>query len=648
MVRARGRRPAVAAGRRAPASGESPRTASAPPRATSRRRRRTAARGSRDSRLGIAGPRDLAIDDDPRRRRRRARASSAGSSAAASSPHGQQDLPARRGRRGSVSSSASRRARRDEIRGGSPCSREGFRGRRARRRRAARPFRSAARRNAQARVGRDASPTATWLVKTDEIGGVRLRAAPRLDRLDRVADALDDFDRGALADREKRIRSRAHDENPRQAHRGRLGDESPPRPRRAAARPSIAPERFGPPRGVSADSAQDALDPSGEKTAARQRRSDPAAARARPATGAWQPASRPRGDSAPPRTSRGTARPRPRCRRARRRRPGRPPARRSRARPARSAGSRTSGAKTSRDLLEPAEPREPGARQHDRVPTAPRPAGGSACPRFPALGDLEVRPRREELRPAARARRADARPARKVREGPPRLGNEDVARVLALRNGREDDARGKRRRHVLQAVDREVDPAVEQRLVELLREVSLPADRRAGGGEAVARRADVDDLDLGPRRQSARARHSAWSQRERAARARRAEASWIRVATRRRRGRRGAGWPRRGRACARIALGLQPPERLVEELRRMASAKRAKALALRRRGPRELGVPQRGEPACRSVSVGTTDEISEPREKLRELLLEDRLGARNLAARRRRFSSATSCRSSSP
>ena len=50
------------------------------------------------------------------------------------------------------------------------------------------------------------------------------------------------------------------------------------------------------------------------------------------------------------------------------------------------------------------------------------------------------------------------------------IRDECVARIFALRHSSEIDALGELKRYVLHAVNRKIDPAVQQRLVNFLRE----------------------------------------------------------------------------------------------------------------------------------------------------------------------------------
>ena len=194
------------------------------------------------------------------------------------------------------------------------------------------------------------------------------------------------------------------------------------------------------------------------------------------------------------------------------------------------------------DLIEAPEPRQARAGQDDRVEAALAQAPDARVHVAARLDDLEVRTGAPELRAAARAGGPDARAAGKVGERPPRLRDEDVARVFPLGNRREDQSFRQRRGHVLEAVHGEVDAAVEQGLVELAREVSLPGDRARPPPRAGRRSSAPPRSRPSPRRAHA-VTIAAWA----------SDSALPRAPSRSfmSRGRRGGGRPRRGRACAR-------------------------------------------------------------------------------------------------
>src|SRR5207248_831717 len=94
------------------------------------------------------------------------------------------------------------------------------------------------------------------------------------------------------------------------------------------------------------------------------------------------------------------------------------------------------------------------------------------------LFNFQIRSTVAQLRAPAHAARPDDRTARQIGERGHGAGKESVVRVLADRHAYELEARGQLARHVLQAVDADVDPALEQRLLDLLDEHTLRADCR--------------------------------------------------------------------------------------------------------------------------------------------------------------------------
>lgn len=90
--------------------------------------------------------------------------------------------------------------------------------------------------------------------------------------------------------------------------------------------------------------------------------------------------------------------------------------------------------------------------------------------------NLEVRPRMQQLCLAAQARRADLRALRQIFKRFVLRAHDGVARVKALCDGGNDESFRHLRRHVLEAVHRDVDAAGEHILLELLREEPLAAD----------------------------------------------------------------------------------------------------------------------------------------------------------------------------
>ena len=113
----------------------------------------------------------------------------------------------------------------------------------------------------------------------------------------------------------------------------------------------------------------------------------------------------------------------------------------------------------------------------------------------------------QELRAAAQARRANGSARGQRRERRVAVAHEGVARVGALRDGRDGESLGNLRRHILQAVHGEVDLAREHRLLELLGEEPLAADlreRRVEDLVALRRHETFLDGELGVRLAQAR------------------------------------------------------------------------------------------------------------------------------------------------
>ena len=168
------------------------------------------------------------------------------------------------------------------------------------------------------------------------------------------------------------------------------------------------------------------------------------------------------------------------------------------------------------------EPLQPGQRQQRRVGLA---LVELAQPRLDVaaqIDDPQIGPQPPHQRLAAQRRGADHRAARQLGEVARLAADEDVARVLARQKRREHQPVRQEGRHVLGRMHREVDAALEQRLLDLLGEQALAAglgqrpvlDPVAGG---------ADHLDLDPRRIEAMrlrqrvAHHAGLRQRQRAA-----------------------------------------------------------------------------------------------------------------------------------
>ena len=146
------------------------------------------------------------------------------------------------------------------------------------------------------------------------------------------------------------------------------------------------------------------------------------------------------------------------------------------------------------DLTPEPESVEPAGRKHHGVEPALAALAQARVDVPPERLDREGRLERQELRPPADGRRSDPHPGTKT------LGTaERVAGILAQRIGANGKAFGIRRGHVLGGVDGHVDPAREQRLLELLDEdaalADLPERLRP---VTVARGRDRDERDLDP------------------------------------------------------------------------------------------------------------------------------------------------------
>ena len=146
-------------------------------------------------------------------------------------------------------------------------------------------------------------------------------------------------------------------------------------------------------------------------------------------------------------------------------------------------------------LFEP-EPPQTGEREHDRVertlriairrplldPAADdRPASRAREPGLHVPADRhnhQIRPHLQQLdRPPQRAG-SDPRPARQPIEAAGKRRHQRIARVVTERKRSQNKAFRQRGRHVLGAVHGDVRPPVEERLLQLLDEETLPADLR--------------------------------------------------------------------------------------------------------------------------------------------------------------------------
>ena len=168
------------------------------------------------------------------------------------------------------------------------------------------------------------------------------------------------------------------------------------------------------------------------------------------------------------------------------------------------AGTQASSGSARRDPAAEAEPPQPAAASTARR-TRRRPACAGACRRCRGSArNVAPGSTRRQLRDAADAARADRRRARRARRAPTRGRRPDDAAgsTSASRGSSRGSVAamsrpvGQHRRHVLGAVHREVDVAVEQRVFDLLDEQPLAADldeRRVL--QPIAGGLDDDDLD---------------------------------------------------------------------------------------------------------------------------------------------------------
>ena len=135
---------------------------------------------------------------------------------------------------------------------------------------------------------------------------------------------------------------------------------------------------------------------------------------------------------------------------------------------------------------------EPAGGEDDRVEA---PLGALAETRVDVPAQRlygERRLEREQLRAAACGRGADAHARRQTV-----AADERVAGILARRIRADDEPGGVGRRHVLRRVDGNVDPAVQQGLLELLHEYAPLADLSERlAAVAVAGRRDRNERDL--------------------------------------------------------------------------------------------------------------------------------------------------------
>ena len=135
-------------------------------------------------------------------------------------------------------------------------------------------------------------------------------------------------------------------------------------------------------------------------------------------------------------------------------------------------------------------PRRPPPTLRSRVATLPR--SGTT---------LQVRPALQQLRLAAQRRGADDAALRQLGKRSAPARDQRVARILARQRRGEDDRLRQPRRQVLDRMHRQIDPPVQQRLVDLLGEQALAADLGQRPVEdPVAGGLDDDHLDRRPAR----------------------------------------------------------------------------------------------------------------------------------------------------
>jgi hypothetical protein len=140
------------------------------------------------------------------------------------------------------------------------------------------------------------------------------------------------------------------------------------------------------------------------------------------------------------------------------------------------------------------EPPQPGVGEHDGVEVVAHAA--QAGRHVPAdVGDLQVGPGDAELAGPSGGAGADMRSLGQVPQREAVPGAERVPRVLPRRGGGDRQAGGRRRGQVLEGVDDEVDPILEQGRAQGGREHAGAAERGEGGPADVALRPDDDELD---------------------------------------------------------------------------------------------------------------------------------------------------------
>ena len=119
------------------------------------------------------------------------------------------------------------------------------------------------------------------------------------------------------------------------------------------------------------------------------------------------------------------------------------------------------------------EPLQPGRGEQDRVVVAAVELGEARLDVAAQRGELQARVARRDLRGAAQAGGAHARPRRQRAERGVAVGDEGVARVLALEDRGQHETGRQPGGHVLHRVHGQFGAPVGHRLLELLHEQAL-------------------------------------------------------------------------------------------------------------------------------------------------------------------------------
>ena len=149
-----------------------------------------------------------------------------------------------------------------------------------------------------------------------------------------------------------------------------------------------------------------------------------------------------------------------------------------------------------------AQPLQSGQGQDGRLDDSGRALGEPCIDVAAQVDDLQVGPAMQELGATAQRRGADDGALPEVGDAFDVARDQDVAGILARQEGGDDKPRRLGRRHVLHAVDRGIDPAREQCLLDLLDEQALAAglvgrrQRRNRGGQSVAHQAGLGQSEL--------------------------------------------------------------------------------------------------------------------------------------------------------